>query len=238
MRGEGIMRAIIFSVLLAFVASIGYAQDKFSNGEYFKTPSGKSIKVTVDQPKVEPEDIFTGHDRAAAKTSFPKGVKPAKEKTLDAFITDLMSKYPDSYMKTKKISKNEDSNRVKEENKIAVVDAYICASKKETDNDFHVILCTDPSKGDQQNFTSEVTGIPKYGNQADDLIIPRNKFKDYFKDRLPGSKYEIYDPPIHVKVTGALFFDVDHPAGAVGPAGHKPKTAWEIHPVIDIEFLD
>jgi len=232
------MRAIIFSVLVVFVASFGYADDKTLNGEYFKTPSGKSIKVTVDTPKVDPEDIFTGHDRAAAKTSYPRNLKPGKVQSLDVFIAALVKKYPDSDMKQKGISKGEDSKRVKEENKIVVVDTFICASKKETDNDFHVILCTDPAKGDQQFFTSEVTGIPKYSDYADDLIKPRNQFKEYFKDRLPGKKYDIYDPPIHVKVTGPLFFDVDHPAGAVGPKGYKPTTAWEIHPVIDIEFMD
>jgi hypothetical protein len=39
-----------------------------------------------------------------------------------------------------------------------------------------------------------------------------------------------------VKVTGSLFFDVDHKAGSVGPTGMRPKTAWEIHPVSDIQF--
>jgi hypothetical protein len=37
-------------------------------------------------------------------------------------------------------------------------------------------------------------------------------------------------------VTGSLFFDVDHPAGAVGPQGHRPQTAWEIHPISSIAF--
>lgn len=54
---------------------------------------------------------------------------------------------------------------------------------------------------------------------------------------LPGKKYEKHDPPVPVEITGPLFFDVDHDAGVVGPQGHRPKTAWEIHPVMDIKFL-
>ena len=33
-------------------------------------------------------------------------------------------------------------------------------------------------------------------------------------------------------------FDVDHAAGVVGPGNFKPKTAWEIHPITKLEFLN
>jgi hypothetical protein len=41
--------------------------------------------------------------------------------------------------------------------------------------------------------------------------------------------------PTHVQVTGSLLYDIDHAAGAVGPTGHRPKSAWEIHPVTSIQ---
>jgi hypothetical protein len=40
-------------------------------------------------------------------------------------------------------------------------------------------------------------------------------------------------------VEGALFFDVDHAAGVVGPTQPtpmRPKTAWEIHPVTNVKL--
>ena len=39
-----------------------------------------------------------------------------------------------------------------------------------------------------------------------------------------------------VKIRGSIFFDTDHAAGTVGPTGFRPATAWEIHPVIYLEF--
>jgi hypothetical protein len=118
------------------------------------------------------------------------------------------------------------------------VKTFIFAAKKEDDNDYHLILCTDPQKHPIQYMTAEVTGIPESGPFRDKLIKPRRQFKQYFDNSLPGkSKYEKYDSPIPVQVTGPLFYDIDHPAGAVGPKGHRPETSWEIHPVMDILFL-
>jgi hypothetical protein len=38
-----------------------------------------------------------------------------------------------------------------------------------------------------------------------------------------------------VTVEGSLFYDVDHAPGAVGPRDMKPTTAWEIHPITQIQ---
>jgi hypothetical protein len=60
----------------------------------------------------------------------------------------------------------------------------------------------------------------------------RQKLADILVNQLPaGSGYRKYTFPIPVVVDGSLFFDVDHAAGVVGPAGMRPQTAWEIHPV-------
>ena len=48
--------------------------------------------------------------------------------------------------------------------------------------------------------------------------------------------YIKFTPAIPVKVQGSLFYDIDHEPGVIGPTGFRPKTAWEIHPVTDIEF--
>jgi hypothetical protein len=41
-----------------------------------------------------------------------------------------------------------------------------------------------------------------------------------------------------VRIEGSLFFDVDHAAGAVGPANMKPKSAWEMHPITKITLAE
>jgi hypothetical protein len=45
-------------------------------------------------------------------------------------------------------------------------------------------------------------------------------------------------PPVPVRVTGSLFWDVDHENELVGPADFKPTSAWEIHPISAIDFLE
>jgi hypothetical protein len=102
---------------------LSFLDDKALSSNDFTPPSGKSIKVTVDRPKDEPSDKVTGDDRATARISFPERIEPTK-KTLDVSITDLLNRYPDSSMKTG----NEDSGRVKEDNKI-VAGAYICSAQ-------------------------------------------------------------------------------------------------------------
>lgn len=43
---------------------------------------------------------------------------------------------------------------------------------------------------------------------------------------------------IPISVKGSLFYDIDHPPGHVSFGNYKPTTAWEIHPVQKIKFLD
>ena len=68
--------------------------------------------------------------------------------------------------------------------------------------------------------------------------VPSAAFQDHFAGHLPGSQsYHRFHPPVAVTVSGSLFYDVDHPPGAVGPVWAKPKTAWEIHPVTALSFV-
>lgn len=226
-------RSLLIGIYFLIVTQPAFAQTSKNATKEFTAPNG--TKYSVVKENINADDVFTGKDRASAKTSIPDA-KTEKTISLETFISSLTAKYPDSYMLAKNISKDASSDRVYEEKRIVTVDAYIFASKKEADNDFHVILSTDPSKEPIQYFTAEVSGIPRHSEYADDLVVPRDQFKQFFKDNIPGSAYEQFSPPIPVRVTGALFFDVDHKAGVVGPKGHRPATAWEIHPVTNIVF--
>jgi hypothetical protein len=89
----------------------------------------------------------------------------------------------------------------------------------------------------------EISGLPRSGEPfKGDLTAVRDAFKTkmQFSDDDPPAdgSYIKFDPPLHVQVTGSLFFDVEHLAPhTVGPTDHRPKTAWEIHPVRNIAFV-
>ena len=188
-------------------------------------------------------DTFDGEDRKTPKTTLFEGGVIEEFATVAALIATLPS---DEVMKDTSGIKRDTMTRVAAEERNVRVTGYIYAFKKEDDNDYHVIL------GDALNtvppvyLNVEVSGIPVGGAAANraTLTSVRNDFKSAFQIGATGpSKYKRpHDEfgqlsPVPVQITGSLFWDVDHPAGAVGPDDFKPKTAWEIHPVSAIVFL-
>ena len=151
----------------------------------------------------------------------------------------LDSLTPDATMRAMNISKGPDSARVTEEQALVTVTAFLYASSRESDNDFHCIVGRDP-KLPARFMNVEVSALPPSTSEFfAALRTARNQFKAFFTangDGLPTGGYDKYDPPIPVKITGSVFFDVDHVPPAVGPTGLKPQSAWEIHPVSDIQF--
>jgi hypothetical protein len=123
--------------------------------------------------------------------------------------------------------------RAPEEQRNVRVPAWIYAIKYEADQDWHVIIGTNPSGGTRTFFNAEVSGLPANAAAAfSTLKTVRQQLADILGDALPaGASYRKLTHPIPVVIEGSLFFDVDHPAGAVGPTGMRPDTAWEIHPV-------
>ena len=58
-------------------------------------------------------------------------------------------------------------------------------------------------------------------------------------DRGDGARmsYLRFEDPVLVRITGSLFYDVDHEPGVVGsftPPSRVPATSWEIHPITEI----
>jgi hypothetical protein len=179
-------------------------------------------------------DIFAGTDRRDPKTSIATGgLKPFST------IADLRSSFPsDSFMKTLRITRAPDSERTLQEQYNVSVEGYILAVSRESDNDFHLIVGDKDCAAGDCLITVEISGLPQ--DPADPsyptLLGVRTKFLAYFNNQQPSRGYKKFNPPIAVSLTGSVFFDVDHPAGAVGPAGLKPSSAWEIHPLTDITF--
>ncbi len=183
------------------------------------------------------QDDYEGNDRAAAKTT----VSNANTEEFGS-LRDLLASLPsDKSMREDHeppLRKDADFGRVDEEQRNVTVEAWLYAAKHEDDNDFHLLLGnTDSVRTGTNMMTAEITGLPQNGFR-DRLSKPRQAFKDYFNGEPPTQRYKVFTDPIHVRITGSLFYDVDHAAGVVGTGNYKPKTAWEIHPVTKIEFLE
>jgi hypothetical protein len=188
---------------------------------------------------VAEDDTFTGTDRMLPKTTVVDG--DAKDyATVGELVHHLLDEFPDKDMKQMGIARNTDT-RVDAEKGNVRVTGFIHAFKKEGDHDYHVILGDGSNAESPVYLNVEVSGIPVGGTNANrkKLIAVRDQFKTAFNLGPTGpDSYERPDEPIPVRISGSLFWDVDHAPGAVGPDDLKPKTSWEIHPVYEIEFLD
>jgi len=184
-------------------------------------------------------DIFAGRDRAEAKTHEYKGtdsVFPGFDKFYQSTLI-----VPDKKMTSHSPALTKDAAclRVKEEKvNVTIEEAYIYGIYREDDNDFHMIIGNGKTGAAMKLFNAEISGLP--GDVTDNLLAGvRKKITDRFGDIACSSgAFKPVGTLIPIKITGSLFFDVDHPAGKVGFGVYKPKTAWEIHPVTAIEFLD
>jgi hypothetical protein len=176
---------------------------------------------------------FRGKDRAGPKTT----IVPGDPDDHDS-VEHLQSALPkdDAMMNHTPPLTTKSNDRAAEEQHQVAVPAWIYAVKYEDDGDWHVIIGTDPSKKPIHYFNAEISGLPaKSAANYKRLAAVRKAFVHLLDDKPPGpSSYHVYKPPIAVDVEGSLFYDVDHPPGAVGPKDMKPTTAWEIHPITHI----
>ena len=205
----------------------------------FKAPNGKFYKVSFasDPSKraaAKPKDcgdiVFAGKHRAAAKTSFVTGVAAKSFNSVAELIAALT---PDSIIRPK-LTRN--SNRIADEQKNVRLEKniFLYAMKNEDDNDYHLIIGDNIKLSKATLFNIEISAVPKTGNAT--ILKVRTFFKDNF-GQVCGPKYAVFkDDPIPIKVSGSVFYDVDHPAGQVGPVGMRPKTSWEIHPIASISW--
>jgi hypothetical protein len=123
------------------------------------------------------------------------------------------------------------------------------------DGDYHIQLTLSPVWGDScfiveipyENFVSnpELKSLSKKNRN----FIKTKLLKDENKE--PSTRGNVMQHPVYVKVTGQLFYDAIHAGQMRNPDHSKRKyrgkksssktpmhsyTAWEIHPVTNIEF--
>jgi|SRR5215216_700728 len=183
-------------------------------------------------------DNFKGTSRKAAKLSLGRG----RVEQFDD-VKDLIESLPDEQdmiLHDPRIKTTSTSARVTEEQRNVRVSAFIYAASREDDNDFHLIIGRDPDSTPEMYMTMELSGLPPSSSASfRKLKAARDAYKEFFEEDLPGLRYDFYDPPIPVEITGSLFFDITHATGSrPGPKSLKSRmpTIWEVHPISKMVF--
>ncbi len=183
---------------------------------------------------------FNGSARKSAKTSFASGGADSFSSPgalLDSLLNGSAPQDNDRVMRSKL---NANAPRASEEQRNATVTAFLYATKKESDNDFHLLIGDNPNGGDGRFMTAEVSGLPNPDNRLTPQFQQvRDAYRAFFTASglsLPGERYVRFPQPIPITLTGSVFFDVDHTIGEVRSGNIIPETVWEIHPISDIVF--
>ena len=209
----------------------------------YKAPDGKHYKVQfMDETNAEKDfmeagllancldSTFAGTARKGAKTSF----STAK---IEDFLTvsALIKALPKDAVIRAKVNSN--SKRVVDENRNVRLtkDTYLFAFKKESDNDYHVIIGDNKDVKKATFFNVEISGLATTTNKQIQAV--RLAFEKQFVN-VCSDRYGVFSAnPIKIQIEGSVFFDVDHKPGQIGPVGLQPATTWEIHPISKITFL-
>ncbi|MFN8471423.1 MAG: hypothetical protein U0822_04330 [Anaerolineae bacterium] len=189
-------------------------------------------------PQAQTGDKYQGTARKAAKLSIANA--PIEQfADVKALIASLP---PDQQMAhhSPPITDTATSGRVKEEKRSVHFRAWLYAASKEADNDFHLIIGTDPTKSPPTVMNMELSGLPSSNSSSyPALKAARDAYKAFFGTHLPGTTYDFYNPPIPVEIEGSVFFDITHATGQKpGPATLRKysPTIWEVHPITKIVF--
>lgn len=208
------------------------------------------------------EDLQPGIDRWTIKTSAENFVandqaKPVALKKLLA-LPLVDKKYStadyDETLIPKKIGTLKEGDIISTEGYLHLV-ALENDSKKHRDGDYHIQITMHP----QWTDSCFIVEIPyeKFAANAD-LKKLFQKNRSFIRTKLlhdenkePSGGGNIMKSEVYVKVTGQLFYDAIHAAQMSNPDPAKRKfrgkkgtskkpmrsyTAWEIHPVTDIQF--
>jgi len=207
-------------------------------------------------------NLQPGIDRWKIKISAPKfttndDAKPVSLKKL--IILPLLekeystNKYSDTLI-PKKVETLTEGDIISTKGYLHLV-ALENSSTDHRDGDYHIQLTLNPTWGDScfiveipyEEFVSNPQLKTLFAQNRS--FIRKNLLKNETKD--PSTTGNIMQHPVYVKVTGQLFYDAIHASQMRNPDPAKRKyrgkkgrnttpmhsyTAWEIHPVTNIEF--
>jgi len=198
--------------------------------------------------KCEGED-FDGSRRPNVKTTPSRAVLQK-----DVSIIQLLNELKKSERRLcKGISKSYDERVPEEEQNIELLELYLYTFSRQRDEDYHLIVGTTSNVETSIFFNIEVSALPKIGNYGYEKI---KKVRETFENEFqlvgvckPSWNYYNNDfrpAPRKISIKGSLFYDPEHctesKLARTGPQKWKKdirlSTAWEIHPVTYLEFLD
>jgi hypothetical protein len=198
-------------------------------------PVGKTART---KPSVGP-DIFNGSFRLEAKTSYAKA---HKEKTtmIEPLLNKLASDAEMSQQHHELVAKDANHQnhqpRITEEKRNVTLKAWLYWVKKQSDNDYHLIL------GDTSEFSSgtlfmnaEISGLPPEHPTQQPFVKLRSTIQQLLSTRENVKGFFVQ--PVLVRIGGSLLWDGEHRnphnVGPKKPEDLRPKKAWEIHPIHD-----
>ena len=187
---------------------------------------------TVTNDNCDSDNRFDGSYRKTAKTSI------ATHNAAGTSLTKLINRV--LALDNESISVSSTSPRITiEDSVVTLISVYLYAIARETDEDYHIIIGTSANPATAKFFNIESSGLPATGSPAFAKIkMAREKVIALLggMERCSGGYVKFNDHP-KVKIIGSLFYDKEHAHNIPGPAGSKPKTAWELHPVTEFKML-
>jgi hypothetical protein len=198
-------------------------------------------------------DVQPGTERWFVKTTIPPSPKKKTVAIRKLLSLGLPINKPGEAPESSRIAKTVQPGSVKEGNIITTTAwlhlvALERASGTHRDGDYHIQLRSDSTWGDSC-FIVEVPYPPFVDDPA--LKDSCDKVRTFIREKLlggnePGTRGNIMQHHVYVKVKGQLFFDAAHlrndgTTDPRGKQGHAPTpmhsyTAWELHPVISMTF--
>ncbi len=176
---------------------------------------------------------FDGSYRAAAKESYVTPLTAVQSPSgLNALIATLLAVSPSLLN-----SISSGSARVSPEKKNISISAFLYAIKRESDEDYHIIIGSSQSPAAAKFFNVECSGLPATSSSFyARLHTVRNQLDAFMGGEVCKNGYTFFDNHPAVRVKGSLFYDKEHASSIVGPAQCKPQTAWELHPLTDFRM--
>ena len=195
--------------------------------------------ATPARTRTRSED-FAGHFRPEAKTSYARGWK-RRATDIESLLNRMAS---DAEMTQKDPElvrlKNHESHepRISLEKRNLTVDAWLYWEGHQSDNDYHLILGNTSELTDQTVFmNAEISALPRGQPNAQPFTALRAQFRQLIAAH--PNKRGAFVKPVPVRITGSLLWDGEHRnphnVGPKKPLDLRPKKAWEIHPIHDLQ---
>ncbi len=216
----------------------------------FKTPGGKTYNVSFAKDPEKATTSINGPAAFAPNTACNSGNKfdGSYRKTAKLSIAGNNAKSTSLAKLIARVTASDNASiavsssspRIEiEDSVVTLISVYLYAIAREADEDYHIIIGTSGNPATAKFFNIECSGLPATSNPSYNKIkAARKKVVALLggTERCVDGYIKFTDHP-KVKIIGSLFYDKEHESNLPGPAGSKPKTAWELHPITEFKML-